>query len=55
MGMWNEGKPLKVKPYQHPHYQEIFQGQKIVIDITKEEYGIINNIDGIRNHKTIIQ
>jgi hypothetical protein len=28
---------------------------KIDIDITKEEYGIINNIHGMGNQKTIIQ
>jgi hypothetical protein len=25
MGAKNEGKPLKVNPYQHPHYQESFE------------------------------
>jgi hypothetical protein len=28
MHVYNEEKPSNVKPYQHPHYQEIFQGKK---------------------------
>jgi hypothetical protein len=46
MGVKNEGKPSHVKPYQHPHYQEIFQERKeIDINITREEeYEIMNNI-----------
>jgi hypothetical protein len=28
MGVQSEGKPSNVKPYQHPHYQEIFQGRQ---------------------------
>jgi hypothetical protein len=28
MDVKNEGKPLNVKPYRHPHYQERFQGRQ---------------------------
>jgi hypothetical protein len=28
IGVQSDGKPLNVKPYQHAHYQEIFQGIK---------------------------
>jgi hypothetical protein len=28
MGVQNEEKLSNVKPYQHPHYQEIFQGRQ---------------------------
>jgi hypothetical protein len=27
MSVWSERKPSNVKPYRHPHYQEIFQGR----------------------------
>jgi hypothetical protein len=28
MGVHREEKPTNVKPYRHPHYQEIFQGRQ---------------------------
>ena len=28
MDVQNEGKPSNLKPYQHPHYQERFQGRQ---------------------------
>ena len=28
MGVQNEEKSSNVKPYQHPHYLEIFQGRQ---------------------------
>jgi hypothetical protein len=57
MDVKNEGKPLNVKPYQHPHYKKDFkEDKKIDINITNlDEDGILINIHGTRHHKTIIQ
>lgn len=53
LGVYNEGKPSKEKPYRHLITKKVFKKDKVDINITKED-GIINSIHGTRHHKTII-